>query len=156
MPSTCPRSLPVTAEGKITPPIIGPALDGSGTGGNTTAVPNSNGGYAHALGPFQFIPSTWAADGLNGRGTTAPPDVQNAFDASLTAAVYLCGTGRDLTQPAQLHDAIYSYHHSDAYVDEVEAAINQFSQTTPNISVSCGALQPPFSRVLNSSVARQR
>lgn len=118
----------IAADGEITPPIIGPALNGTGTGGNTTPVSNGTGGYAHALGPFQFMPSTWAADGLNGRGTIAPPDVQNAFDASLTAAVYLCGTGRDLTQPTQLHDAIYSYNHSDAYVTQVEDAINQFNQ----------------------------
>ena len=125
----------IAADGEITPPIVGPALDGSGTGGNTTVVHDGS-GYAHALGLFQFLPSTWAADGLNGRGTAAPPDVQNVFDASLTAAVYLCGTGRDLTQPTQLHDAIYSYNHSDAYVDQVEAAINQFNQLTAAPAVS--------------------
>ena len=128
----------IAADGEITPPIVGPALDGSGTGGNTIPVPDGAGRYAHALGPFQFMPSTWAADGLNGRDSNAPPDVQNAFDSALTAAVYLCGAGRDLTQPAQLHDALYSYNHSDAYVTQVEAAINQFTQlaTAPAVPAS--------------------
>ena len=128
----------IAADGEIISPIIGPALEGTGTGGNTTAVHDSNGGYAHALGPFQFLASTWATTGLNGRGTTAPPDVQNAFDASLTAAVYLCGSGRDLTQPTQLHAALYSYNRSNAYVDQVEAAINQFEQvaTAPIVPAS--------------------
>jgi cell wall-associated NlpC family hydrolase len=117
----------IAADGEITPPIIGPALDGSGTGGNTTAV-HDHAGYAHALGPFQFMPATWAADGLNARGTATAPDVQNAFDASLTAAVYLCGKGRDLTQATQLHDALYSYNHSEAYVAQVQAAITKVQQ----------------------------
>ncbi|WP_269664819.1 C40 family peptidase [Streptacidiphilus rugosus] len=125
----------IAADGQITPPIYGPLLDGSGAGGNTTPVINTNaaevtldGGshYARALGLFQFMPATWLADGINARNTRTPADPDNAFDAALTAAVYLCGNGHDLTQPAQLTAALLSYNHSDAYVQQVEAAIAQY------------------------------
>ena len=80
------------------------------------------------MGPFQFLPTTWAADGRNGRDTAAAPDPNNAFDAALTAAVYVCGKGRDLTQPAQLHDAPYAYNRSEAYVTQAESAIASIDQ----------------------------
>ena len=125
----------VAADGQITPPIIGPRLDGGGAGGNTSAVSDTDHGrwdgdtqFDHAVGPFQFLPSTWAADGRKGRGTAAAPDPNNAFDAALSAAVYVCSKGRDLTQPAQLHNALYAYNHSEAYVTQVESAIARFDQ----------------------------
>jgi cell wall-associated NlpC family hydrolase len=125
----------VGADGEITPPIYGPLLDGSGAGGNTTAVVNTTAAelqldagshFARAVGLFQFMPATWLTTDVNARGTSATPDPDNAFDAALTAAVYLCGNGRDLTQPAQLAAALLAYNHSDAYVQEVEAAIAQY------------------------------
>ena len=131
----------ITTGGQITPPIIGPPLDGGGAGGNTTPVRDTDHGrwdhdtrFDHAVGPFQFLPSTWAADGRNGRDTSVAPDPNNAFDAALTAAVYLCGSGRDLTQPDQLHDAIYAYNHSEAYVTQVESAITRFNQQATTTS----------------------
>ncbi|WP_063775097.1 C40 family peptidase [Streptacidiphilus anmyonensis] len=125
----------ISADGEITPLIYGPLLDGTGAGGNTTAVVNTTAAelqldagshYARAVGLFQFMPATWLSTGVNARGTGAAPDPDNAFDAALTAAVYLCGNGRDLTQPAQLAAALLAYNHSDAYVQQVEAAIAQY------------------------------
>jgi cell wall-associated NlpC family hydrolase len=125
----------IGSDGEITPPIYGPLLDGSGAGGNTTAVVNTTTAelqldagshYARAVGLFQFMPATWLTVAVNARGTSAAPDPDNAFDAALTAAVYLCGGGRDLTQPNQLAAALLAYNHSDAYVQQVEAAIAQY------------------------------
>jgi cell wall-associated NlpC family hydrolase len=122
-------------DGQITPPIYGPLLDGTGAGGNTTPVVNTTAAelqldasshYARAVGLFQFMPATWLTTAVNARGTGAAPDPDNAFDAALTAAVYLCGNGRDLTQPTQLAGALLAHNHSDAYVQQVEAAIAQY------------------------------
>jgi cell wall-associated NlpC family hydrolase len=72
------------------------------------------------------MPATWLTTAVNARGTDAAPDPNNAFDAALSAAVYLCGNGRDLTQSAQLAGALLAYNHSDAYVQQVEASIAEY------------------------------
>ncbi|MEU6511012.1 bifunctional lytic transglycosylase/C40 family peptidase [Streptomyces sp. NPDC046942] len=113
----------ITGNGDITPHILGPVLDGSGVGGNTTVYPQGNN---RALGPFQFLPSTWASYGKDGNGDrVADPD--NADDAALTAAVYLCGNGRDLTQRSQLEAAILQYNHSSEYLSNVLSWIDQYT-----------------------------
>src|SRR5690242_15948497 len=47
------------ATGQVDPPIYGPALDGR-NGRALVAHPTSADGFAHALGPMQILPSTWA------------------------------------------------------------------------------------------------
>jgi cell wall-associated NlpC family hydrolase len=115
----------IADDGTIDPPVLGPRLDGSGVGGNTTPITDTDGGawdgdtqYDRAVGPFQFIPSTFAAWGVSARGE-GEADPHNAFDATLSAARYLCGDGRDLRQADDLREALYAYNHSSAYVDEV-------------------------------------
>jgi len=61
-----------------------------------------------ALGPMQFIPSTWAA---YGRG-----DVHDPHDAILAAGRFLRAAGA----PADERRALYRYNASPAYVDAVE------------------------------------
>ncbi|WP_134662654.1 MULTISPECIES: C40 family peptidase [unclassified Amycolatopsis] len=116
----------IAPNGDITPPVLGPPLDGSGTGGNRTPIRNLDGTFARAEGPFQFLSTTWstvAQDG-NDDGTRNP---QNAFDAALTAAVYLCGRGpRDFGKETDLRDAIYSYNASQVYVDQVLSDIRNY------------------------------
>jgi membrane-bound lytic murein transglycosylase B len=73
--------------------------------------------YDHAVGPMQFIPSTWrrwASDG-NGDGRGDP---NNIYDAALAAARYLCATGPMRTDD-DMRRGFYSYNHSDAYVATV-------------------------------------
>ena len=48
---------------------------------------------AGALGPMQFLPSTWAAWGIDGFGPPGPPDIMNPFDAVPSAARMLCADG---------------------------------------------------------------
>jgi hypothetical protein len=89
--------------GTASPPIIGIPLDG---GNSTAVITDTDGGrldfdtrHDRAVGPMQFIPSTWAryaADG-NGDGIADP---QNLYDAAHAAATYLCTAGGDLTADA--------------------------------------------------------
>ncbi|MCX4554227.1 C40 family peptidase [Streptomyces sp. NBC_01500] len=122
----------IAANGDIRPRIYGVLLNGSGAGGNTSAVADTDGGKwdgtaqgERAVGPFQFLPSTWESTGRDANGDEVS-DPHNADDAALGAAVYLCGHGRDLTQASQLRSAIYQYNHSDAYVDNVLGWISQY------------------------------
>jgi len=71
-----------------------------------------------ALGPMQFLPSTWAVWGINGFGDAGSPNIMNAFDAVPSAARMLCADGA--TSGAQgLRQAIFDYNHANWYVDEV-------------------------------------
>jgi membrane-bound lytic murein transglycosylase B len=111
-------------DGISTPRIIGPALDGK----HWDYIPAPANGrqldgdatYAHALGPMQFIPSTWAIYGADETGD-GKADVFNINDAALGTARYLCAAGGDLaTQPGQVR-AVLAYNHSDQYLAEVLA-----------------------------------
>lgn len=124
----------VSADGDIRPKILGVLLNGSGVGGNHTTFPDTDGGTydgtgsgERAVGPFQFLPSTWQANArdANDDGTKDP---HNADDAALGAAVYLCGNGRNLTDRSQLKGAIFQYNRSHAYVAEVLSFIDRYSQ----------------------------
>jgi len=122
----------ITEGGDITPHIVGPRLDGSGAGGNSTAITDTDHGqwdadgvYDRAVGPFQFLPATFRAHGADGNADQAI-DPNNADDAALSAAVYLCGNGRNLTDPDQLDQALFAYNHSQAYVTDVTTWIAHY------------------------------
>ena len=84
--------------------IIGPQLNGAGA---FAAVGDTDGGrydedpvWDRAVGPMQFIPSTWARWGRDGDGDgTADPFT--IYDATAGAAAYLCAGRTDLTDEAQ-------------------------------------------------------
>jgi hypothetical protein len=63
---------------------------------------------AGAVGPMQFLPSTWARYGKGG-------DVFDPRDAIMGAARYLVASGA----PADMRGALYSYNNSDVYVNAV-------------------------------------
>ncbi|QDO04018.1 glycoside hydrolase [Streptomyces sp. S1A1-8] len=128
----------IAGNGDIRPRIYGVLLNGSGAGGNTTAFPDTDGGRwdgtatgERAVGPFQFLPSTWASIGKDANGDkTADP--HNADDAALGAAVYLCGNGRDLAKRSQLEAAILQYNHSTEYLSNVLGWIDQYTAAAKN------------------------
>jgi hypothetical protein len=73
---------------------------------------------AGALGPMQFLPSTWQAWGITGFGDTGAPDILNPFDAVPSAARLLCADGA-ASGGAALTQAIFDYNHAGWYVNEV-------------------------------------
>jgi Transglycosylase SLT domain len=73
---------------------------------------------AGALGPMQFLPSTWATWGIDGFGDTGAPNILNPFDAVPSAARLLCADGA-ASGSAGLRQAIFDYNHATWYVDEV-------------------------------------
>ena len=73
---------------------------------------------AGALGPMQFLPSTWATWGIDGFGDTGAPDIMNPFDAVPSAARLLCADGAT-SGGAGLRQAIFDYNHATWYVNEV-------------------------------------
>ncbi len=120
----------VTSDGTTVAPILGPRLDGVAF----ALIRDTDGGvhdrdtaYDRAVGPMQFVPSTWARWGADGNGD-GRTDPNNAFDAALAAGRYLCAGGRDLSVPAQLDRAILGYNHSAAYLRTVRAWYAYFSE----------------------------
>jgi membrane-bound lytic murein transglycosylase B len=109
------------SDGLSTPRIIGIALDGHGT----ALIRDTDGGrldgdtvYDRAVGPMQFIPSTWASWGVDANHD-GNKDPFNIFDAAAAAADYLCAAGHTLTTTAGQVQAILSYNHSYDYVSTV-------------------------------------
>jgi hypothetical protein len=86
---------------------------------------------AGALGPMQFLPSTWQVWGIDGFGDTGPPDVMNPFDAVPSAAAYLCAHGAAQGGQA-LDQAIWDYNHAGWYVSEVLAVAREYAQDYPS------------------------
>ncbi|MCC3769112.1 lytic transglycosylase [Streptomyces sp. UNOC14_S4] len=110
-------------DGSTQKPVIGPAL----TGGTFELVKDTDGGkwdgdtvYDHAVGPLQFLPSTWESYGADGRGLGIK-DPHNIFDAAAGTARYLCSGDKNLNNPADLDTALLSYNNSRAYANTVKA-----------------------------------
>lgn len=112
----------VSPDGVVGPPITGVPLDGSE---GVMAIPDTDGGlldgdteWDRAVGPMQFIPTTWeqyAQDG-NGDGEADPHHID---DAVLTAAVYLCERGETLTTDDGWNTAVTAYNRSRPYAHDV-------------------------------------
>jgi Transglycosylase SLT domain len=82
---------------------------------------------AGALGPMQFLPSTWAVWGIDGFGPAGAPDIMNPLDAVPSAARMLCADGAT-NGTAGLYQAIYDYNHATWYVNEVLALAAEYAQ----------------------------
>ncbi|MFM9377750.1 lytic transglycosylase domain-containing protein [Gordonia sp. VNK21] len=103
--------------------IRGPVLDGS-LAGNAVITDTDGGKYdgdsSHdrAMGPMQFIPSTWASWGSDANGDgKADPD--NIFDATYAAGRYLCAGVTDIMAEGTRVSAVLRYNRSVAYANNV-------------------------------------
>ncbi|WP_410606440.1 lytic transglycosylase domain-containing protein [Amycolatopsis sp. lyj-109] len=139
----------VNAIGDTLEPILGPVLNGAGA---FAAIRDTDGGkydgdtvWDRAVGPTQFIPSTWkgyASDG-NGDGVSNP---NNIYDETLATARYLCSGGLDLSTDAGQRIAVRRYNNSQSYVDTVlawAAAYRGGVAQLPDSQVPIGAPPAP-------------
>lgn len=111
--------------------IYGPALDGSE---GVAAIRASESGAAwhgdhdweHAVGPMQFLPSTWETWGVDGDGD-GDADPHDIDDAAMAAAAYLCEAGGDLSGLSGWTAGVRAYNDSEAYVSEVNQAALRYA-----------------------------
>ena len=87
---------------------------------------NNGPSSAGALGPMQFLPSTWREWGIAAFGETGSPDIMDPFDAVPAAARLLCAAGAGSARG--LHGAIFAYNHATWYVNEVLALAQQYAR----------------------------
>ena len=127
----------VGADGVVTPPIIGSALDGSS---GTTKIPDTDDGsldqdttWDRAVGPLQFIPSTWSSVGVDADGD-AIRNPQDIDDAALAAAVYLCSGNDDLSTLDGQRSAIFRYNHSASYVTLVLSIMSDYGSSLGSVA----------------------
>jgi membrane-bound lytic murein transglycosylase B len=119
--------------GDVVPPIRGRALDGSG---GTQTIPDTDGGaldgdrtWDRAVGPLQFIPTTWSELGRDGNGDGVR-DPDNLYDAALTAVAHLClREPGDYGQRHELRRALIAYNASGRYADDVLAWVDRYRST---------------------------
>jgi hypothetical protein len=82
---------------------------------------------AGALGPMQFLPSTWHTWGTDGFGDTGAPNIMNPYDAVPSAARLLCADGA-ASGGQGLRTAIFGYNHASWYVNEVLTLAGEYAQ----------------------------
>ncbi|MDT0200645.1 lytic transglycosylase domain-containing protein [Nocardioides sp. AE5] len=148
-------------DGVSRPGIYGIPLDGTN---GTQRITDTDGGqydrdteFDRAVGPMQFIPSTWSVVGVDadGDGQRNPQDID---DAALAAAVYLCSGKDDLSTDSGQRAAVYRYNHSEKYVDLVLSIMKAYQSgnysTVPNNTTSALYIPPSynFTRPSNGAI----
>lgn len=118
----------VQSDGELSEPMVGIRLDGS----RSAVITDSDGGrldgdtaYDRAVGPMQFIPSTWSRHAVDGNGDEIT-NPQNLHDAAATAAAYLCRVGGN---SASTRTRLLGYNNSNTYVDDVLATAAALRRT---------------------------
>lgn len=123
-------------------PILGPVLNGVGFA-NISDTDNGayDGDKTHdrAVGPMQFIPSTWATWGQDAN-SDGRKDPNNIFDAALAAGRYLCANNRDLSVKADLDRAILSYNRSQEYLATVLSWLEYYKRGSHEVPDGTGVL----------------
>ncbi|SCG56565.1 Membrane-bound lytic murein transglycosylase B [Micromonospora coxensis] len=119
--------------GRAEPEIIGDPLDGNG---GRMLIRDTDRGlfdrdttYDRAIGPMQFIPTTWQEIGADADndGRKDPHDLD---DAALAAGKYLCKGGRNMTVPGDWWGAILSYNDVRRYATDVYDKANEYGRAS--------------------------
>jgi membrane-bound lytic murein transglycosylase B len=112
------------ADGVARPSIIGIALDGSR---GTQEIRDTDAGrvdgdpaYDRAVGPMQFLPTTWSRFGAGG-------NPHQLDDAARAAAAYLCSGDRDTASGEGWWDGVLDYNRSISYARLVWAAADRYA-----------------------------
>ncbi len=155
----------LTQDGVSKPGIYGIPLNGKN---GTQAVNDTDGGqldkdtvFDRAVGPMQFIPSTWQVVKVDadGDGQRNPQDID---DASLATAVYLCSGSDNLGTRKGQEAAVYRYNHSQDYVNLVLRIMEAYSQgdytAVPSGTQGGTTFSSSYSSAINHSykVAKER
>ena len=124
----------VSEDGTLTPPILGPVLDGAD---GLPAYPTPDHGYLEhggiwerAVGPMQFLPSTWLEYGQDGNGDHLR-DPQNFWDAALSTAVFLCANGGNLATANGFDAGVLAYNNSWSYLSLVRTWVRFYEKAGP-------------------------
>ncbi|MFE7761642.1 lytic transglycosylase domain-containing protein [Streptomyces sp. NPDC057438] len=138
----------VDAEGTTLGKILGPQLNGNGFANisdTDDGAFDDDSTHDRAVGPMQFIPSTWKWAGRDGNADGAE-DPNNVYDAALAAGHYLCRFDWDLSNAANLRSAILSYNNSTEYYNTVMSWLSHYRKGTHEIPDGTGSLpQTPSS-----------
>ncbi len=117
-------------DGVSKPGIYGIALNGKN---GTQAINDTDGGqldkdpvFDRAVGPMQFIPSTWQVVKVDADGDSKR-NPQDMDDAALATAVYLCSGKDNLSERKGQEAAVLRYNHSQDYVNLVLRIMEAYS-----------------------------
>src|SRR4029077_18413930 len=101
------------ALGDSVTPILGIPIGADTDGGTLDHDPDRD----HAVGPMQFIPSTWQRWGADGDGD-GDADPNNVFDETLAAGRYLCSAAGGLTLLTRdgVIKAVWAYNPNEEYL----------------------------------------
>jgi hypothetical protein len=155
----------LTEDGVSKPGIYGIALNGKN---GTQAMNDTDGGqldndpvYDRAVGPMQFIPSTWQVVKVDADGD-AKRNPQDMDDAALATAVYLCSGSDNLSARKGQEAAVYRYNHSQDYVNLVLRIMEAYSSgdytAVPSGTYGGTTFSPSYSSSIDHTrkVAKQR
>ena len=117
-------------DGDVEPPIRGRPLDG--TSGTQTIMDSDNGEldgdstWDRAMGPLQFIPTTWRELGRDGNAD-GETDPDNLYDSALTAVAHLClREPGNYSDRGELRRALIAYNASGRYADDVLRWVDRY------------------------------
>ncbi len=123
------------ADGRSSRPIVGPRLDGS----RFESVRDTDAGeldgdtsWDRAVGPLQFIPSSWADWATDG-DDDGHADPQDLDDAALSAGRYLCAEGGDLDTDVGWSRAVLSYNDTENYLHAVQTQAARYAEATDDL-----------------------
>ena len=124
--------------GTIQPSLYGERVDGSRPG-VATILDNDEGEldsdvlFDRPLGPMQFLPTSWFQYGVDANNDGVA-DPQNLWDASASAAAFLCAEG---VSDGDIDLAVRTYVGDDSFAP----AVLDLAATTPRLGVSAAKLR---------------